>query len=186
MRASAGVLARARFDLADETAAALAAIARREPAALGETPELAEAYLSKLGADRFRAGPAFIFPTDPPATMEVVEIRPENAQLLLGGLGAWRDDVGRRGPFLAIVRDGRAVSLCASVRITRHVHCAGVETDPAWRGRGLAGAVVAAWAACVRALGATPFYSTSWENLASRGVARRFGLELAAVDFSVD
>jgi RimJ/RimL family protein N-acetyltransferase len=35
----------------------------------------------------------------------------------------------------------------------------------------------------VRALDATPFYSTSWDNLASQGVARRLGLTLAGVDF---
>jgi hypothetical protein len=54
-------------------------------------------------------------------------------------------------------------------------HEAGVETAAASR-RGHAPAVVAAWAAAVRALGAEPLYSTSWQNSASRAVARKLGL----------
>jgi hypothetical protein len=35
----------------------------------------------------------------------------------------------------------------------------------------------------VHALGATPLYSTSWDNLASRGLAARLGLAQFGVDF---
>jgi hypothetical protein len=37
----------------------------------------------------------------------------------------------------------------------------------------------------VRALGATPFYSTSWENAASRRVAARLGFQLVASDLHI-
>jgi RimJ/RimL family protein N-acetyltransferase len=186
MRTGAGALAGIRHDIPGNVAASLAALARTEPPALTEIPALADRYLAALRATAFRAGPAFVFPTTLPAEADVIAIESGNAELLQGGLESWRPDVGRRGPFLAIVEAGRAVALCASVRITRHVHCAGVETVPDCRGRGLASRVVTTWAARVHALGAVPFYSTSWDNLASRGVARRLGLEQVAVDFAID
>jgi predicted GNAT family acetyltransferase len=77
------------------------------------------------------------------------------------------------------------VSLCASVRVSAAVHCAGVETHPEHRRRGHALVAVSAWAHAVQALGATPFYSTSWDNLASRQVAARLGLQLVASDLHI-
>ena len=47
-----------------------------------------------------------------------------------------------------------------------------------------AAAVVAAWAAAVRASGRLPLYSTSWDNVASQGVARKLGLVLYGADLS--
>jgi GNAT superfamily N-acetyltransferase len=185
MRTEAGVLCRLRNDVENDLAAELLVLAKAEPPAPTETPALRDRYLGILEAREFWAGPAFVFPSVLAAETEAVEIGPDNADLLRGGLESWLPDVGRRGPFLAMVEAGRAVALCASVRITPHVHCAGVETVPDARGRGLASRVVVAWAGRVRALGAVPFYSTNWNNLASRGVARRLGLQLAAVDFHV-
>jgi len=37
--------------------------------------------------------------------------------------------------------------------------------------------------ASLRALGTTPFYSTSWDNEPSRHVAQRLGFQLVATDF---
>jgi RimJ/RimL family protein N-acetyltransferase len=53
---------------------------------------------------------------------------------------------------------------------------AGVETHPAFRGRGHAVAVTAAWAQAVRALGMFSLYSTSWHNRPSQRVAAKLGL----------
>jgi RimJ/RimL family protein N-acetyltransferase len=184
MRTESAVLAGVRNDVPDDVAAKLKTIARCEPPALTEAPAEASGFLAALGAERVLwSGPAFLFPDSLPAETEAVAIGPHNAELLTDVLSRWLPDVGKRGPLLAMVGEGRALAVCASVRITPFVHCAGVETDPDHRGRGLASRAVTAWAAQVRALGATPFYSTSWDNLASRGVARRLGLTLAAVDF---
>jgi hypothetical protein len=185
MRTGAGVLCRFRDDLEEGLAAGLKVIAGRERPVLTEIPTLLDRYLETLDATEFWAGPAFVFPLVLPVETGAVEIGPGNVDLLRGGLERWIPDVGRRGPFLAIVEAGGAVALCASVRITPYVHCAGVETVPDSRGRGLASRAVAAWAARVRALDAVPFYSTNWTNHASRGVARRLGLQLAAVDLHV-
>jgi hypothetical protein len=58
-----------------------------------------------------------------------------------------------------------------------------VETRADHRRRGHAVNAVAGWARAARSWGATPFYSTSWDNVASQGIARRLQLSLVGVDF---
>ncbi len=91
-----------------------------------------------------------------------------------------------RSPVVAVVRDGEPVALCSSVRLRRDAAEAGVHTAEAWRGRGFGRAVVAAWRDAVLAEGRVPWYSTSWDNAASLGVARSLGLELVAEELSLD
>jgi RimJ/RimL family protein N-acetyltransferase len=78
--------------------------------------------------------------------------------------------------LIAAVIDDQAVAVCGSVRITARAHEAGVETSLPHRGHGYAAQTTAAWAKAVRALGVEPLYSTSWDNAASRAVARKLGL----------
>ncbi len=107
----------------------------------------------------------------------MVRLTAGNAHLLRGGdLEPWVEDIGQSEPLVAIVQEDSAVSVCGSVRITPEAHEAGVETSANARGRGFAVAVVAAWAQAVRALGAEPLYSTSWDNAASQAVANKLGL----------
>lgn len=114
-----------------------------------------------------------------------VAINEANADLLRGGFEEWLPDVPHRQPFMAMIEDGHAVSLCASVRITDDAHEAGVETLPMYRQRGHAVNVVAGWARAVRKRKAIPFYSTSWDNMASQNVALSLGLSLFGTDFHV-
>lgn len=192
MRTPAGPVYRFRADVPDAIAARLAAQCEREPLDLAfETrPACHAPYLDILAdhapVQNLGSGPAYAaagdsVPTPPPP----VAIGPGNAELLRGRFDDWLPDIPHRQPFVAVVRDGRAVALCCSVRISPAVHCAGVETHPAHRRKGHAAAAVAGWAHAVRALGATPFYSTSWENTGSRRVAARLAMELVGVDFHV-
>jgi predicted GNAT family acetyltransferase len=77
-------------------------------------------------------------------------------------------------------------SVCFSARNTPVAAEAGVDTVEEFRGRGYAPAVVAAWARAVRQEGRVPLYSTSWDNLASRSVARKLGLVMYGADFSLE
>ncbi|HSW09346.1 MAG TPA: hypothetical protein VLK32_00365 [Bacillota bacterium] len=88
-----------------------------------------------------------------------------------GNLWRFRADLPAWQPFFGLVEEGRAVSICSSVRITPAAHEAVVETLPSFPGRGYAQDVVAGWASAVQATGALPLYSTSWENVASQAVA---------------
>lgn len=118
-----------------------------------------------------------------PSATGVVAIDQDNAHLLEPLMPDWLPDVPHRRPFIAAVAEGRAVAVCASVRISPHAHEAGVETHPDYRRRGLARAVVWSWAGAVQALGAAPLYSTAWDNEGSLAVAAELGLELIGVDY---
>ena len=155
-----------------------------------QRPACAEALVHALAAhgpvERIWAGPAYAARADAPVRAGgTVEIDAGNADLLRGGLEAWLPDVPHQQPLLAVVEHARAVALCASVRITDAAHEAGVETVPAARRRGHASRAVAAWITAVRALGATPLYSTDWDNASSRALAARLGLWQFGVDFHV-
>lgn len=119
----------------------------------------------------------------PQGAVSLVELTPDRADLLRGGFEDMIPELAERQPCIAAVEGEYAVSLCFSSRplaVAGNPDCpaaeAGVETRPDHRGRGLAPRVVAAWARAVRERGAEPIYSTSWDNAASRAVARKLGL----------
>ena len=188
-----GLVRRYRYDVDDALRRALEAAsrpdARPDPAADSAADAAASvarytAILARSGAvQHTEAGPVFSFPMNLPAPSEAVVLVTEaSVNLLHPLLPAWVPDVRLSPPLFALVADGQAVAVCGSVRITPHAHEAGVETAAAFRGRGYAMDVVAAWARAVRAAGVEPLYSTAWHNAASRAVARK----LALVQFGSD
>jgi hypothetical protein len=187
-----GAIARFRGDVPDHLAATLDAICRREPLVMpgADGPTVRRELMETLGdyapIQQVWCGPAYRLPKSmKPEAGLAIPIRHDDAQLLASCFPDWGADVPHRQPFVAVVEAGEAVCLCASVRISAAVHCAGVETHADYRQRGHALSAVAAWARAVRALGATPFYSTSWDNVASQRVAGRLGFEMVGVDFHV-
>jgi hypothetical protein len=133
------------------------------------------------------SGPAWRFPDKLPASAhEVVHVTTANDDLVRPAFPSLADDLPWCQPCLAIVVDGRLTSLCFSSRNTPVAAEAGVNTLEEFRGRGYAPAVVAAWGRAVSEEGRIPLYSTSWDNLASRSVARKLGLVLYGADFSIE
>ncbi|MCZ6712213.1 MAG: GNAT family N-acetyltransferase [Gammaproteobacteria bacterium] len=191
-RTGTGNICRFRFDVADELAQAISSLCETEPPLNNPmaAPAHQEHYVRLLAehapVESVSSGPAFRFPD---AAMRphvsVIAINQDNAELLCGGLDEWLPDVAHRQPFVAVVEDEHAVSLCASARITTAAHEAGVETLSEYRRRGHAVRAVSAWASAVGAMGATPFYSTSWDNLASQGLARALGLTMIGTNFNI-
>lgn len=125
------------------------------------------------------------FATDHRSAHRVVNLQEPDAHLLKAHLPEWVDAATSWRPMCAVVEEGQAVSICASVRQTVEAYEAGVETAPAFRRRGCAAAAVAAWIRAVGRLGVEPLYSTSWHNAASQQLAASLGLSIIGNDFSV-
>ena len=135
--------------------------------------------------ERVWVGPAYRFPEHITPPTNVIQLSFENAGLLKGDFAEMVSELNSSHPYLAIIEGSQAVSICRSVRVSSRAHEAGVDTRVGYRRRGYATSVVTAWALAVRALNCIPLYSTSWDNVASQGVARRLGLVQYGVDYHV-
>ena len=180
-----GVLWRLRADLPDALARELSRLvaAERRPEDLDRLPERVESLRLLLGdaapIERVFHGPAFRFPDAIPGDDGVRALVAADAEgPLLDAFPGIRDSFEEHSPVFAVVEDGvaRSVAYAATMGPAAGPVEVGVHTDPAARGRGLAPRVVAAFACAIRESGGTPLYSTSFDNAASRAVARKLGL----------
>jgi hypothetical protein len=182
---------RFRADLPEYLAEELEALCVDEPLGLEfhSTPRHMEAYLRLLETHapvhQLSMGPNYRFTEDLEPSRPLLAITETNAEWLRGGFEELVAELPAWQPFLALVEEGRAVSVCRSVRITPAAHEAGVETLPDFRGKGYAKDVVAGWARSVQSMGALPLYSTSWENTASQAVAKSLRLVMYGAGFQV-
>jgi hypothetical protein len=135
-----------------------------------------DALLTRGPIRKIWSGPAFRFPDRLPEAPDTVPVTPQNVDVLRPHLVDWIQDVAAGVPTAAALSEGHAASVCCSVRIGARAHEAGVETHVDFRRRGLGTRAVLTWARLVRAGGLIPLYSTSWDNDASRQLARRLGL----------
>lgn len=79
-------------------------------------------------------GPAYMCPAMASGRPSwAVAVTSENLEVLRSGLEDWIPDVHHSRPFMAVLLEGRAVSVCGGVRITLETHEAGVETINAYR-----------------------------------------------------
>ncbi len=193
-RTRQGNLWRFSHDLPENTVRRLEDLTVDEPVngELQAEPRYLRAYMEVLREDRevlsVDSGPAYRFPNDLPAPADVTRITRSNLHLL-AGMVSDADTLAltfeAREPRMAVMENGVAVSLCYSSRLTARAAEAGVETLEGYRGRGYASKVIIAWAHAIRATGRIPLYSTSWDNLASRAVARKLELVQYATDLSL-
>ncbi|MEM8534590.1 MAG: GNAT family N-acetyltransferase [Chloroflexota bacterium] len=126
-------------------------------------------------------GPAYLFPEQLPHSDEIVQLSEE----LFQNHGGLEPVSAPRFPCAGIIADQQIASYCYCARLTAQAAEAGVETWPAFRGRGFAAKTVAHWAALIRKTGRIPFYSTWWANHASQRVANKLGLILLGEDISI-
>jgi GNAT superfamily N-acetyltransferase len=183
-RTSEGNLWRIRYDLPIALVHELEQLCRAEPVSgdVEREPLAAGAIRAALHAhaplEAEERGPSFVIPDNLPASPQAVPITEANTQVLQEWF-SWRAPLPTDfdiGPFAGTVVQGSAVSLCYCSRLAAKGAAAGVDTLEPFRGKGYATQAVAAWAREVRRRGLLPFYGTSWENHASRGVARKLGM----------
>ncbi|MDE0684344.1 MAG: GNAT family N-acetyltransferase [Candidatus Poribacteria bacterium] len=186
-----GSICRFRHDLPDNVVAQLKEVVAAEPMPVNseKIPSVHGQFKKILQRhapiERVWFGPAYRFPEHIVPPTNVVLLSPPNIDLLKGNFTEMVSELNSSQPCLAVIEDSQAVSICRSVRLSSHAYEAGVDTLVGYRRRGYATAVVAAWALAVRALNCLPLYSTSWDNVASQGVARRLGLVQYGVDYHV-
>ena len=185
-----GSICRFRHDLPDNVIAQLKEVAAEPlpmnslkiPSIHGQFKDILQSHAP---IERVWVGPAYRFPKHITPPTNVVRLSCENAGLLKKGFAEMVSELNSSQPYLAIIEDSQAVSICQSVRLSSRAHEAGVDTLVGYRQRGYATSVVAAWALAVRALNRIPLYSTSWDNVASQGVTQRLGLVQYGVDYHV-
>jgi hypothetical protein len=194
-RTREGNVWRFRDDLPNDLVAELTDILETEPAT--NDLRLPPATLSRLGetlarigpAESVDMGPAFHFPDEIPEVKNVVVIDRSHIDLVKERFPdhcPWlSDQFDIRQPITAVVRDGVAVSIGYSARMTPDAAEAGVDTAEEFRGQGFASAVTLAWAAAIRRMGRVPLYSTSWDNVASLRVANKLGLMIYGAELSI-
>jgi len=182
-----------RADIPETVAAEVARLARQEhplerPIEDLQNPHAAPAhadvYLALLGG-QINSGPAFTFPDRIAHSSDVALI--DELEMLERYFRGWvADEIPWRAPIVAVMDGGYPVSVCfCATRSSENSVEAGLETAAAFRGRGFAPRVTAAWASAIRDSGRIPLYSTSWSNDASRAVARKLGLKQYATDFTI-
>ncbi|MFL6207365.1 MAG: GNAT family N-acetyltransferase [Pyrinomonadaceae bacterium] len=190
-RTRTGNLWRFRADLPASLIEELAALCAAEPVEmeLHAQPRHFETCMRLLDGhapvQRVETGPAYHFTEYRAPVRPLMTITETNVELLHGSFEELIEELPTWQPFVALVEEGRAVSVCRSVRITPAAHEAGVETLPNFRGKGYAQDVVAGWTRLVQSLGAMPLYSTSWENTASQAVAKKLRLVMYGADYHV-
>jgi hypothetical protein len=184
---------RFRHDLPDDVVHDLEQLCRSEPIAvnLADSPMNAAAIREVLHAHapitHEERGPAYWIPDGVQAPAQVVLVSEANAYLLEANF-PWKltsRSGFKTGPLTAAVLQGSAVSICYCARLTAQAAEAGVETVEAARGHGYASAAGDGWASVVHQRGLIPLYSTSWENVASQGVARKLDMVRYGEDWSI-
>ena len=178
-----------RADVSENVAAEVERLARQEIPLEDlqnphDAPSNADAYLALLGG-QINSGPAFTFPDRIAHSFDVALV--DKLEMLERYFRGWvADEIPWRSPIVAVMDGGYPVSVCfCATRASEKMVEAGLETAAAFRGRGFAPRVTAAWAAAIRASGRIPLYSTAWTNSASRAVARKLGLIQYAVDWTI-
>jgi hypothetical protein len=189
-RTAHGSLWRFHRDLPDELVCELGRLAAAEAGGgdLEKDPDRLGAIRDRielqLGATRIWRGPAFRFPAQLPDLGSVEWLEGSELEELEASFPALEGSTAGREPC-AVVRDGGAIASACYATTCPAAGAgleAGVDTRPEQRGRGLAARVVAAWAGEVRRREMLPLYSSSWDNRASRAVARKLGLALFGSD----
>ncbi|UTV58047.1 GNAT family N-acetyltransferase [Burkholderia arboris] len=201
-RCACGTLAGVRADVSADLADELTRMADSEPPLSDSVqPAHLERYLAQLApVSHWNIGLVYALPNalefDTGAHVALVDGNSDAGRQLRQSLSAHGMPDGLRSmglcsiadlwaPWCAAVVDGEVVSVAFAARLSDTGAELGLATAPAFRGRGLAAAVTAAWSRLPSLRTRTLFYSTDRDNRASQRVASRLGLVLRGTTLRV-
>lgn len=167
------------------TEPAVREVKRNLPGSL-EVSELCRVIEKYHAVKKVWIGPAYAYigsALPPILDEQIVVLNEENSHLLQPYFKELEDHVTERAPVVACVKDGHAVSVCCSARMSDRAAEAGLETLASVRGMGLGSQVTAKWIEEVVRSGLVPLYSTSWDNISSQRIAHKLGLHQYGWDF---
>ncbi|AXF24115.1 GNAT family N-acetyltransferase [Burkholderia pyrrocinia] len=197
-----GNLSGVRADVPDHIADELARVADSEPPFANRMqPVHLERYLAMLApVPHWNVGLVYALPHalgfDTDARIALIDGDSDAGRQLLQSLSAhgmpeglfstgFRSAADLWAPWCAAIVDGEVASVAFAARLSDIGAELGLATAPAFRGRGLAAAVTAAWSRLPSLQTRTLFYSTDRDNLASQRVASRLGLALRGMTLRI-
>ncbi|MCU9955114.1 GNAT family N-acetyltransferase [Burkholderia sp. BKH01] len=201
-RCADGHLSGVRADVPGHLADELARVADSEPPFAGRTqPAHLERYLSILApVSHWNTGLVYALPHalefDTDAGIALIDGDSDAGRQLRQSLSThgmpegllsmgFRSVADLWTPWCAAVVDGEVVSVAFAARLSDAGAELGLATAPAFRGRGLAAAVTAAWSRLPSLRTRTLFYSIDGDNHASQRVASRLGLALRGMTLRI-
>jgi hypothetical protein len=200
-----GNVVRLRDDVGAETARAIESLVTDEPPlrAPDSVPMHLDDYVELLAAEapveQRGHGVNYCFPPDFAYEHDVAIVGSDLPEEERAALGVADDQVLPEAlvaigfstvakvwaPWCVALHDGEIASLVETVRIGPTGAEAGVNTVPNLRGRGLAAAATAGWAASPSLRGRRLFYSTGVTNISSQRVTERLGLHFIGASVSI-
>ena len=195
---------RIRYDVGEATAHAIERLAANEPPLYvpDSRPIHLDDYLELLAAEapvgQWDPGLIWVFPDHleypHPARLVASDTREGDrllARLCERGMPAALVDAGFAdvgslwAPWCVALDGGEIASLAFTVGLSPASAEVGVHTAERYRGRGLAAAVTAGWAALPALGGRVRFYSTTVANRSSQQVTRRLGLRYVGAELTI-
>lgn len=187
-----------RDDVPDAVADELERLLAGEPplSAPDAVPRHGQRYVDLLGGSA-RLGLLWVFPgpLDFGEGAHLVWSGTDEGEELVGHFGqvvpeglaktGFHRPVDLWAPWCVALVDGMVASVAETVRSGEGGAEVGVDTDPSFRGRGLAAAATAGWSRHQQLAGRVLFYSTNRENTSSRRVTERLGLRFLGSTFAV-
>jgi hypothetical protein len=194
---AAGNVGGVRRDVADDAATEIAALLANEPAFVtpGSPPQHLDRYIELLSRDaaapRANLGLTYQVPNGITERSGVILVASDSeedhrlqASLTTDGMPDQLVELGFGNvsdlwpPWCMVLREGQAISLAFTARLSEVGAELGVVTVPAFRGNGYAAAATAGWSRLPSLRSRALFYSMDQSNISSQRVTARLGLRL--------
>lgn len=140
----------------------------------------------RTNLSEFNMGPTYVFPEIKEKSPKVLHIKEIDKEVLAADFPFIQSDFEVKEPCMIVMEHDRVVSLCCTARHSNEAAEASVFTHEKYRGKGYGAAVTEAWAMAIQQQGKTALYSTTWDNFASQGVAKKLGMRQYGFELAIE